>query len=180
VHCLSLSYAADDSRGIEIEATVMKILLSGLPAGGKTTLGNLLAADHGFSHTDMEADSRAIAEARRDPEAFLRAFPHDRDLILTWGFPPLHSLHVVKVLVRGGFTPVWLDGDQAHFYASFMRREHGNPIMEACYHLQLERITQARVLEAIDWRIVDPFQPDGTFRPLEEVAAEIIRVALPL
>jgi hypothetical protein len=86
---------------------------------------------------------------------------------------------VVQVLVRGGFTPVWLDGNRAHFFASFIRREHGNPIMEACYHQQLGRITQARVLEAIDWRIVDPFQPDGTFRPLDEVAAEIIKVALP-
>jgi hypothetical protein len=158
---------------------VTKILLSGLPAGGKTTLGNLLAADHGFSHIDMEADSRGVAEAHRDPEAFVRAFPHDRDVIVTWGFPPLDSLHVVKVLVRGGFMPVWLDGDQAHFYSSFVHREHGDPIMEACYRLQLERITQAGVLEAIDWRIVDPFQPDGTFRPLDEVAAEIIQVALP-
>ncbi len=61
-----------------------------------------------------------------------------------------------------------------------MRREDGDPIMAACYHEQLERITQARVLEAIDWRIVDPFQPDGTFRPPDEVAAAIIRVALPL
>ncbi len=156
-----------------------KILLSGLPGGGKTRLGDTLAADHGFSHTDMEADNRALVEAHRVPEAFLRAFPDDQDIVLTWGFQPLVSLHVVQVLVWGGFTPVWLDGDRAHFFASFMRRERGNPIMEACYHRQLERITQARVLEAIDWHIVDSFQPDGTFRPLDEVAAEIIKVALP-
>jgi hypothetical protein len=158
---------------------VTKILLSGLPGGGKTRLGNLLTADHGFSHTDMEADSWALMEAHRNPEAFLRSFPHDRDVVLTWGFQPLASLDVVKVLVRGGFTPVWLDGNRAHFYASFMRRERGDPIMEALYHRQLGRITQARVLEAIDWRIVDPFEPDGTFRPPDEVAAEIIQVALP-
>jgi hypothetical protein len=158
---------------------VTKILLSGLPGGGKTMLGDTLAADYGFSHADMEADNWALAEAHRAPEAFLRAFPDDQDVVLTWGFQPLASLHVVQVLVRGGFTPVWLDGNRAHFFASFVRRERGNPIMEACYHQQLGRIAQARVLEAIDWRIVDPFQPDGTFRPLDEVAAEIIKVALP-
>jgi len=70
---------------------------------------------------------------------------------------------MVHVVVRGGFTPVWLDGNRAHFFEGFMRREHGNPIMEAHYQQQqLERITQAGALEAIDWRIVDPFQPDGT------------------
>ena len=156
-----------------------KILLSGLPGGGKTRLGDTLAADHGFSHTDMEADSWARAEAHSDPEAFLRAFPDDRDVVLTWGFHPLVSLPVVQVLVEGGFTPVWLDGNRAHFFASFMRREHSSPIMAVFYHQQLERVTQARVLEAIDWHIVDSFQPDGTFRPLDEVAAEIIKVALP-
>ncbi len=156
-----------------------KILLSGLPAGGKTRLGDTLAADHGFSHTDMEANHWALAEAHKDPEAFLRAFPDDRDVVLTWGFHPLKSLQVVQVLVRGGFTPVWLDGNRAHFFASFMHREDGNPIMAAFYHQQLERIAQAGVLEAIDWRIVDPFRPDGSFRPLDEVAAEIIKVALP-
>jgi len=158
---------------------VTKILLSGLPGGGKTRLGDTLAADYGFLHTDMEADSWALAEAHRDSGAFLGVFPHDRDVVLTWGFQPLASLHVVQVLVRGGFTPVWLDGNQAHFFASFMRREHGDPIMAACYHQQLGRITEARVLEVIDWCIVDPFQPDGTFRPPNEIAAEIIKVAPP-
>jgi hypothetical protein len=159
---------------------VTKILISGLPGGGKTRLGDTLAADHRFVHSDMEADNWALAEeAHRAPEDFLRAFPDDRDVVLTWGFHPLASLQVVQVLVRGGFTPVWLDGNRAHFFASFMRREHGSPIMEACYYQQLRRIDQAGVLEAIDWRIVDPFQPDGTFRPLGEVASEVIQVALP-
>ncbi len=157
-----------------------KILLSGLPGGGKTKLGDALAADHSFFHADMEADNWALtAEAHRDPEAFPRAFPDDRDVVLTWGFHPLVSLPVVQVLVEGGFTPVWLDGNRAHFFASFMRREHSSPIMAVFYHQQLERVTQARVLEAIDWRIVDPFQPNGNFRPLDEIAAEIIEVALP-
>jgi dephospho-CoA kinase len=82
---------------------VTRILLSGLPGGGKTTLGHTLAADHGFLHADMEA----------------------------------------------------------------------------LYRQQLGRITQARIVESIDWRIVDPFRPDGTFRPVGEVAADIIKVALP-
>ncbi len=98
-----------------------KILLSGLPGGGKTALGDTLAADHGFFHADMEADNWALAqEAHRAPDAFLRAFPDNRDVVLTWGFHPLVSLHVVQVLVRGDFTPVWLDGDRAYFFASFM------------------------------------------------------------
>jgi hypothetical protein len=159
---------------------VTRILLSGLPGGGKTRLGDTLAADHGFLHADMEANGWVLTnEAHRDPEAFLRAFPDDRNVVLTWGFHPLQSLRVVQVLVRGGFTPVWLDGDRAHFFASFMRREHSSPSMAACYHRQLERMAQARVLEVIDWHIVDPFQPDGTFRPLDEIAAEIVKVALP-
>ncbi len=128
----------------------------------------------------MEANQWALAQAaHRNPEAFLRAFPDDRDVVLTWGFHPFQSLHVVQVLIREGVTPVWLVGNRAHFLASFMRREHGSPTMETLYHQQLGRISQARIVEWIDWRIVDPFQPDGTFRPPGEVAADIIKVALP-
>lgn len=156
-----------------------RILLSGLPGGGKTTLGHRLAADHGFLHADMEANGWALAQAaHRAPEPLLRAFPDDRDVVLTWGFHPFESLHVVQALIREGVTPVWLDGNRAHFLASFIRRERGSPIMEAFYHQQLGRITQARIVESIDWRIVDPFEPDGTFRPIGEVAADIIKVAL--
>jgi adenylate kinase family enzyme len=156
-----------------------KILISGLPGGGKTKLGDTLAAEHGYFHADMEADNWALtAKAHTDLEAFLRAFPDDRDVVVTWGFQPLASLQVVQVLVRRGFTPVWLDGNRAHFFASFMQREHDNPVMQACYHQQLGRITQARVLEAITWRIVNPFQPGGTFRPPSEIAAEILKVDL--
>jgi len=35
---------------------VTKILLSGIPGSKKTKLGDTLAADHGFLHTDMEAN----------------------------------------------------------------------------------------------------------------------------
>jgi hypothetical protein len=159
---------------------VTKILLSGLPGGGKTRLGDTLAADHGFVHADMEASHWALTkEIHRAPDVFLRAFPDDQDVVVTWGFQPLVSLGMVQLLIREGFTPVWLDGYRAHFLTSFMRREQGNPIMAACYHQQLARIAQARVLEAIDWHIIDPFRPDGTFRPLNELAAEILRVARP-
>jgi len=128
----------------------------------------------------MEANGWALAKAAHwAPEAFLRAFPYDRDVVLTWGFHPFESLHVVQVLVREGLTPVWLDGNRAQFLASFIRREHCSPTMEALYRQQLGRITQARIVESIDWRIVDPFRPDGTFRPVGEVAADIIKVALP-
>jgi hypothetical protein len=127
---------------------------------------------------DGTVDNSALAEAHRAPEAFVRAFPDDRDVVLTWA--SIRSRACTSYKCSSGRVHASLAGRQPGqflrvFHTPGARQpDHGN-----CHRQQLGRITQARVPETIDWQIVDPFRLDGTFRLLDEVATEIINVALP-
>lgn len=149
----------------------MNILISGIPGGGKTHLGNLLAKDHGFRHVDMEADEFADARAcMRSPEAFVAELGVQPDRnVLTWGFDPFRAEPAVKHIVSAGFVPVWVDGNRAFFFSTFLRRERRNEGMELAFYQQMTTIVMTRIGERLDWFRFDPFDSWGDFIPAPAV-----------
>jgi len=71
------------------------LLLSGIPAAGKSHFGRYLAREYGFAHYDLEChpggwphpELKVIWDASRS--AFLTELQnrHER-IVLDWGFPP--------------------------------------------------------------------------------------------
>jgi adenylate kinase family enzyme len=153
---------------------VTKILISGIPGTGKTTVAEYMRRQLGFQHVDMEADSfRLRRELERDPDAFLEnLFRADR-LVVSWGFSPYTDRPGVDTLIAAGYKFVWLDGDHTVALRNFLNRENHDKRQEANYYGQMQMILSTELVDRMQPICIDPFQGDG-FRPLEEIAAEII------
>jgi hypothetical protein len=152
---------------------VVRLLISGIPATGKTTLARYLAAHHGYAHTDMEAGNWTGREAlKQDHETFLAGLPGNA--LLSWGFGPYEDRPHVERLVRAGFTLVWLDGDHAVALRRFLIREKNSLYREAEYYGQMKMILATEVTGRLQPVMVDPFQGEQ-FRPVADIAAEVLR-----
>jgi hypothetical protein len=154
---------------------VALLLITGIPGTGKTTLGNYLAEHHGFRHLDFETG--ALARFWRFGERGFRARlaaakRRTRNIVVTWGFVPDSQLDMVRAMRSLGFDWIWLDGDRAAARRAFIAR---GTVSVQMLDAQMERIAEHIDLATLRPRIVDPFDSAGRFRPLEEVAAELIR-----
>ena len=104
------------------------ILLSGVPATGKSTFGRYLAREYSFAHYDLERhprgwphpDLKATWEASR--QAFVAQLKqrHKR-VALDWGFP-VHCLPIVDELRAQGVRLIWFDGDRRRARSVFQER----------------------------------------------------------
>src|SRR5438477_12087288 len=91
------------------------ILLSGIPATGKSCFGRYLARKHGFAHYNLEChpDGWPHPELKRTWDKNRSAFvaelrqPHDR-IALDWGFN-VSAVSWVKELQACGVKLIWFD-----------------------------------------------------------------------
>jgi hypothetical protein len=83
------------------------VLISGIPATGKTCFGNWLARYHGFRHVDLESDPDRPDPFAMEPLAFIdQTRAGESDLVITWGFPPWPPyLAKVRELHSAGLVP---------------------------------------------------------------------------
>ncbi len=110
------------------------IFIAGVPATGKTWLGNWLAETHGYVHINAEKDDgidfdvagvhdeweQLVTTGRA--ETFVAALRGiDRPLVLTWGFP-VQFLYVVHALSVAGMEPWWIRGDRRHARTAYVER----------------------------------------------------------
>ena len=151
-----------------------KILISGIPGTGKTTVAEHLAQHLGYTHIDMEADSfSARRELEHDAEVFIGRLANIEHVVVSWGFSPYIDRPGIDKFITAGYKFVWLDGDHVVALRNFLRRENNDPRQEANYYGQMQMILSTELTERLKPICINPFV-DGGFRPSEEIAAEII------
>jgi hypothetical protein len=145
------------------------VLVTGTAGSGKRIIGNVLVDDRSYVHIDLDnphANRRFLGKGieglREELEANLEP---GQDTVITWT-PPQKSaqrngaLAFVRLMQSYGFDWVWLDGDRGTAFNGYF---------------------SARAVDAA--RFVDPFEADGTFRPVTAVLEEVLEpgpVAQPL
>lgn len=127
------------------------ILISGVPASGKTTFGNWLHQNRGFLHLDMEdwdgTDIHYTWEKhyRTNMSGFLKAIvPPSKRVVFTWGFP-IQCFPIVACLRDAGVTAWWFDADYAAARRDWLDRQQGRG--ENIVDMQLDALKKA------DWQI---------------------------
>lgn len=135
------------TRAIAAEDRSPWVLISGIPATGKSTYGRWLEDARGFLHIDVENGGLdrlplrvAWTDVLRQPSGNLRLQEAlaavGRGVVLDWGYPP-GWLPAVRALHESGVTAWWFDGDREAARRSFLKR--GNVSVEAL-DVQMARI----------------------------------------
>lgn len=135
-HGFDVSCAAqvDDMQpqGAQNSMEPFVVLISGIPASGKSSYGRWLAREKGFMHLDVEQpgvlrqtgleaqwnDMFAAASVELFVKALRLAGP---PVVLDWGFPP-RCLSIVEALKNAGVDIWWFDGDRRAARESFLSR----------------------------------------------------------
>jgi hypothetical protein len=156
----------------------VRILLTGVPGTGKTTLGERLAQGWGLAHLDMEQDGFVrVVEFRRAPARFVKELRVSGPGVVSWGFGPRTDLVLVKRLVNAGYQPIWLDGNRVASLRAFLAREGSGGEMERIYYEQMAAVMGSGVVEELGAVVVNPFDARGRWRSRDAVAREVLAEA---
>ena len=149
------------------------ILLSGIPATGKSTFARYLACEHGFAHYDLEyypcgwphPEAELKGKWDNNRAAFvtqLRQY-HDR-IVLDWGFR-VSFISWVNELRDLGVTLIWFDGDVVCARKKFCAREasKGRFGTEVSFNSQIEDIKREGYPASLKSIVVPALSADGIF-----------------
>jgi hypothetical protein len=114
----------------------MHILITGIPATGKSTFARWLADEHGYV--------RCPSGEEPNPSTFFADVDRARDtsanVVIDWGFP-LSQIKEVRSLIASGIEPWWFDGDRGVALQVFLTRK-GHPATKAEWDAQLRNIEE--------------------------------------
>ena len=157
-------------------STVRLLLLTGVPGAGKTTLGDHLRDEHGFSHLDFETNTRenflGDGSERHVRTRVNRLKKDGRDVVISWGFVPDQQLGFPLLFRKLGFTWVWLDGNREASHRAFTNRGTGS---ETNYTVQMEKIVRVidPQLDALAPVVINPFDDAGEFLTCDEIGGKL-------
>lgn len=148
----------------------MKILITGIPGTGKTSIGKYLELEKGFMHFDVENTLRLYGDGGvRMIDDFVNK-PGDKK-IMTWGFIPVTDEPLVRYLQKLGFKMIWFDGNRDSARKEFLKR---NDTPEELFDLQLGKIDRMN-LEEFNPININTFDNEGNFLSREDIAELIFR-----
>lgn len=148
----------------------MKILLTGLPATGKTYLGRYLSDHKGYKHFNVE-DPAHGQDYIKPLYKFIA--PPGEDKVVTWGFYPGQADPHIHHLHSEGYRMFWLDGPRPLIRKHFKRR--GTASVEEL-DAQLGRIDAMDLWKLRPVAIVDPYGLDGEFLNCDGLVARILSI----
>ena len=169
----------------------LNLFISGVPATGKTWLGNWLAQTRGYVHIDAEKNRGAdldrenlhrewkeLLDTGRANNFIIAAERLKRPFVINWGFP-MRYLSAVDALRRAGVDLWWLHADRGQARTALIEREKKKPEHERipveCFDRQMDEIEQhwSRIEQIFGKNMVDGLKPDGSQRPPDKLWAEI-------
>jgi len=152
------------------------LLLSGIPAVGKSSFGRYLARKHAFAHYDLECHPRGWPHPELKPvwdssrASFVAQLKglHER-IALDWGFPAT-AMPWVGELLAAGVRLVWFAADIERARELFLQR---GGIAVANFNTQVRGIQQAGLPNALQCVRVEALTKAGTLRDPSEILREI-------
>jgi len=158
------------------DKSMRRLIITGIPATRKTTVGNYLEAEHGFRHLDFEDMPTLKHYLEAGPvglERRIAELPQEgQDVVITWGFVPDVQLDVVIFLRSLGFEWVWFDGNRPAARALYLQAGRPEHLLDRQMDL-IEKHIDPRLDALAPW-IVDTFDASGGLRPTEEIATELV------
>ena len=151
-----------------------KLLITGIPGTGKTTVGDYLQDKFGYIHIDAEDRFR-----KESKFGLTDAHRKDKSVVITWGFPPeLKAIGTINQLKQNGFKLIWFDGDREQARREFTKRENAKSdpktrIPLRLFDLQIHNINALRVIEHIQPIQYNTFNSDHQFKDLAQIVDEI-------
>jgi len=155
----------------------MHLLSTGIPATGKTDIGDHLHGHYGFVHLDFEA----LDTLRRfwSPEGILkhevRAVMGSCDrVVISWGFVVQTQTTAVLELRTLGFTWVWFDGHRDEALQIYL--DCGREV--TCWDRQMASVQGLLEpqLPALGAVVVDPRDHQGKLRDRDEIVRQLMGV----
>jgi hypothetical protein len=160
------------------------LFLAGVPATGKSWLGQWLAEEHGYVHIDAERNSGAdfdragihkewdelilTGRATKFAKA-IRAL--QKPVVINWGFPTRY-LYDVSALLAEGIDNWWLHAQRNLARRAFIKRGRIDVVYFDRQMVDIER-EWLPIKTVFGPRIVDGLRPDGSQRTPEEIWRDI-------
>ena len=166
----------------------MRILITGIPGSGKTTIGEYLKNNFNYFHMDMESDENLgylkIEKMLDNPVEFIEEFINKfSNIVITWGFiPGDRHIEIINMLKKDyNFMLIWFDGDRKSAKNAFIRRskKKGEKYFKIAMeelNLQIPSINNSNVIERINPIIINTFDDNQNFKNSEEVIKEILAI----
>jgi hypothetical protein len=160
------------------------LFVAGVPATGKSWLGQWLAEKHGYLHIDAERDGGIDFDrvgvheewddliSTRSARKFIAAISEKgKPVIVNWGFPT-DFLYVVVALKAEGVDTWWFNGESKVARQAFVRRGGIDPVY---FDRQMADIKRewSRIVPVFQPRLVEALRKDGAQRTPEELWTEM-------
>lgn len=148
------------------------LLLSGVPATGKSTFGNWLEEAKGYLHVDAERDGRlqelgvhecwAEVFTSFDATEFVKRLKGmNNEVVFNWGFPTQFA-DVARALQNAGLEPWWFDADHVVARRLFLNRG-GIPIADFDRFVSDLKRDWPKIEPIFQPRIVKTLSDDGLY-----------------
>jgi hypothetical protein len=159
----------------------MYLLLTGIPATGKTKIADRLRDRYGFVHLDFEDMPTLFGfwspDGGLDEHGIRAILDGYDDVVISWGFVVEPQLPAVLRLRDLGFTWVWFDGHREEARTTYVGcgRDLG------CWERQMESIKQLLEPRLVQLGpvIFATRDDDGQLRDEDEICRDLLELAHP-